>query len=210
MGAGLSRRCWNTIGRCAGAVAGLTLAVLLAGGVHTPAQAQNKLSDKSVQVLMEHAWKQLPPQVTTREGVTIVVDKTKRDQVVVPAETGREVIMVARMSAHAQLCSLVEEQKANYDTLRRRELAKKTWSDQQMLYIHWLHITVVQWLTGTLTLRDTQDGTVVSQQRPVTTGPCSEADKQRIKDQITAYINAAPASPASKTAEPVKTGTQKK
>ena len=53
-----------------------------------------------------------------------MVDKTKPNEVIIPLETAREVIHAGRLSAHAQLCELVEEQRANYQTLMRREEAK--------------------------------------------------------------------------------------
>ena len=55
---------------------------------------------------------------------------------------------MARLSAHAQLCELLEEQRANYQTMMRREAAKSKWTDQQLLYISQLHLFTVMTLTG--------------------------------------------------------------
>jgi len=136
-----------------GTKAGVALvwaAALLAGAV-APALAQTKeLSDKSVLTLMRYAWGMVPQKFTTPLGKTIEVDKTKPSDSIVPLETAREIIHAARLSAFAQLCELVEEQRANYQTLMRREEAKAKWTDQQMLFINQLHLFTVMTLTGRL------------------------------------------------------------
>ena len=56
--------------------------------------------------------------------------------------------MVARLSAYAQVCDSIEEQRANYRTFMKREEAKGKWSDQQLLFINQLHLFTVMTLTG--------------------------------------------------------------
>jgi len=188
----------------------LVAALAAAGSV--PVLAQNKeLSEKSVQMLMQYAWALTPPKFTAPDGKTIEVDKTKPKDVIVSIDVAREVIMVGRLSAHAQSCELTEEQRANYLTLMRREQAKSQWSDQQLLYISQLHTTTVMMMTGKLLLVEKAGEKVVSE-REIKAGraeSCSDTERQRVKTQIAAYINTAPAQ-AAKTAEPAKAGTQKK
>ena len=96
----------------------------VAGSV--PVLAQNKeLSDKSVLTLMQYAWAMVPAEVhhARRQDDRCRQDQAQRD-VIVPMDMAREVIRVARLSAYAQLCELPEEQRANYQTLMRREEAK--------------------------------------------------------------------------------------
>src|SRR5690606_30014072 len=114
-----------------GAIAGLVAFAGLA--VAADAQSQGKLSDKSVHTLMEYAWQILPSKFTMPDGKVIEVDKSKRDGNIVPVENGRDIIRVGYSSAQAQICEMWEEQQANYDTLMRREVVKKKWTDQQML-----------------------------------------------------------------------------
>ena len=103
MGAGLSKRCWSRTARCVGAGASLMLVAALAVAGSVPVLAQNKeLSDKSVQMLMQYAWALAPQKFTAPDGKTIEVDKTKPKDVIVPIDMAREVIMVGRLSAHAQ------------------------------------------------------------------------------------------------------------
>ena len=212
MGAGLSMRCGKRIAKRAGVGASILLAAAVAAAGSAPAQAQNKeLSDKSVQLLMQYAWALTPPKFTAPDGKTIEVDKTKPKDVIVSIDVARDVVRVARLTAYAQLCELAEEQRANYQTLMRREEAKSTWTDQQLLYISQLHLFTVMTLTGKVQIVEKEGNkqVVVKETKSSKAESCTDTERQRVKTQIVAYINAAPA-PAAKSAEPVKAGTQKK
>ena len=178
-------------------------AVLVAAAAAVPAAAAKDLSDRSVRVLMDYAWALVPQKFRTPDGKTIEVDRTKKSDVVVPLDTAREVIRVARLSAHAQMCDLPEEQVANYQTLMRREAAKKKWTEQQLLYINQLHLFTVMWLTGKVKLveRDSKEGqqqtpdkeVVVEDNAPGKVETCSPAQKDKVKEQISAYLKLEPA-----------------
>jgi hypothetical protein len=210
-----------------GATAGVTLlwAGAFMAAVAGPAFAQNKeLSDKSVLTLMRYAWGMVPEKFTTPLGKTILVDKTKASEAIVPLEIAREVIRVARMSAYAQLCELAEEQRANYQTLMRREEAKSKWSDQQLLFINQLHLFTVMTLTGKVQLveKDGDKQVVVQEGKAARTESCTDTERKKVQDQIMAYVNsappsappaaaaaAAPATPPAKRAEPTPTSQKK-
>jgi hypothetical protein len=190
---------------CAAAIALLSVGSTLAQG--------KELSEKSVQLLMQYAWALTPAKFTSPDGKTIEVDKTKPKEVMVSLDVAREVIKVARLSAYAQLCELAEEQRANYQTLMRREVAKSKWSDQQLLYISQLHLFTVMTLTGKVQIvqKEGDKQVVVQESKAPKATSCNDSERQNVKAQITSYINAAPATASSKkTAEPVKAGTQKK
>jgi hypothetical protein len=195
---------------CAGAV----VAALVA-----PTFAQNKeLSDKSVLTLMRYAWGMVPEKFTTPLGKTIIVDKSHPSESIVPLDIAREVIRVARLSAYAQLCELQEEQRANYQTLMRREEAKSKWSDQQILFINQLHLFTVMTLTGKVQLieKDGDKQVVVHEGKPIKAESCTDTERKKIQDQIMAFVNAAPAPPPAaamptpdKRAEPTPTSQRK-
>jgi hypothetical protein len=192
-----------------GAKAGvaLLLAGAATGALTGPAFAQNKeLSDKSVLTLMRYAWGMVPEKFTTPLGKTIIVDKAHASESVVPLDIARDVVRVARMSAYAQLCELPEEQRANYQTLMRREEAKAKWSDQQMLFINQLHLFTVMTLTGKVQLveKDGDKQVVVQESKPPKTETCTDTERKKIQDQIMAYVNSPPPSPpaAAASAEP--------
>ena len=183
--------------------------------------AQNKeLSDKSVLTLMRYAWGMVPEKFTTPLGKTIIVDKAHASESIVPLDVAREVIRVARLSAYAQLCDLPEEQRANYQTLMRREEARSKWSDQQMLFINQLHLFTVMTLTGKVQLveKDGDKQVVVQESKSLKAESCTDTERKKVQDQIMAYVNAAPAPPPAaaaavpppdKRAEPTPTSQKK-
>lgn len=171
-----------------GALAGL---VALAGlAVSAEAQTQGKLSDKSVNTLMEYAWQILPHKFTTPEGKVIEVDKKKREGNIVPMENGRDIIRVSYASAQAQVCELWEEQQANYDTLMRREVLKKKWTDQQLLYITTLHRMTIHAVAGKLKVEEKAgDLKVILEPIKPGEGKCTDEQKSKIREGILAYVN---------------------
>jgi hypothetical protein len=193
------------MGKGAKAVAMLVWACAAVGAVTGPAFAQNKeLSDKSVMTLMRYAWTLVPEKFTTPLGKTIIVDKSKSSESTVPVDIAREVVRVARLSAYAQLCELAEEQRANFQTLMRREEAKGKWTDQQMLFINQLHLFTVMTLTGKVQLveRDGDKEVVVQEGKALKTESCTDTERKKVQDQIVAYVNSAPppVSPAAAAA----------
>lgn len=167
------------------------------------------LSDRSVQVIMDYAWTLTPAQFSKKDGTVIIVDKNKRDQAMVPIDVAREVVRVGRLSAHAQVCNLPEEQTLNHRSLMRREVEKKKWSDQQELYINQLHLTTVMLLTGKIKLVEKDgDKEVVIDEKQAPQQTCSEEQKQKVKDLIAAYVKTGPALASNeKGASPAATGS---
>ena len=174
------------------------ITMLLLGSPSALVAQTKELSDKSVLTLMKYAWSMVPEKFTTPLGKTILVDRSKPSESIVPMETAREVIHVARLSAYAQLCELAEEQRANYQTYMRREEAKGKWTDQQMLFINQLHLFTVMTLTGKVQLveKDGDKQVVVQEGKPIKTESCSDTEKQKIQAQIMAFVNANPTPPA--------------
>ncbi len=159
-----------------------------------PVQAAEQLSDKSIQTFMDYAWSLVPQQFTKPDGKTITVDKKKREDVMVPLELAREVVRVGRISAHAQICDLIDDQVLNYNSLMRREVDKKKWTEQQLLYISQLHLTTVMLLTGKIKLVETQgDKQVVVEEGKDVYQTCSAEQKGKVKELITTYVKAGPA-----------------
>ena len=165
------------------------------------ANAADELSEKSVQTFMDYAWGLVPQQFTMPNGKTITVDKKKKDEVMVPVDVAREVIRVGRLSAHAQICELQEDQVRNYNSLMRREIEKKKWTDQQTLFISQLHLTTVMLLTGKIKLVDNQGGKeVVVEEGKANTQTCSNEQRAKVKEVIATYVKAGPALAAAEPA----------
>lgn len=191
--------------KCIGAAAALM--AMLPGS----ATAQDEMSEKSVRTVMQYAWLQLPAQYTTKDGKTIITDKAKPDSVIIPLDEAREVIKVGYRSAHAQICNLKEDQILNRNSLMRREVEKKKWSDQQLLYIQQLHLTTVMLMTGTVKVVEKIDGKdVVTDEKPgYQAGTCNDEQRSKVKEAIAGYIKTGPAVALSPppSAAPTATGS---
>jgi Spy/CpxP family protein refolding chaperone len=191
------------------AFVGAVLAGAAALAATTASAGEGDLSDKSVQVIMDYAWALTPQQFSKKDGTVIVVDKSKRDAVMVPLDVAREVVRVARISAHAQVCNLPEEQTLNHRSLMRREVDKKKWTDQQTLYINQLHLTTVMLLSGKIKLVEKdgdKDVVVDEKQQPQQT--CTDEQRQKVKDLVAAYVKAGPSLASNeKAASPEPTGS---
>lgn len=160
------------------------------------AEATTLPSDKAVESIMNYAWAMLPGQFTNKDGKVIVVDKTKRESVEVPKDVAREVVRVGTLSAHAQACNLPEEQSLNHRSLMKREVDKKTWTDQQKLWINQLHLTTVMVLTGKIKAVETEGGKEISVvETKAATNTCTPEQAQAVKDKIKAYVDAGPQLP---------------
>jgi hypothetical protein len=82
----------------------------------------------------------------------------------------------------------------------RREEAKTKWTPQQMVYISQLHLTTVMLLTGKIRLveKDGDKEVVVEggedeSKKPAQT--CSDEQRSKVKEMITAYVAAGPQAP---------------
>jgi hypothetical protein len=199
-----------------GARAGLAALLLLTASCGSAAAQNKELSDKSVLTLMQYAWSLVPNKFTSPDGKVIEVDKSKPSEVVVPMETAREAIKVARLSAYAQVCDLIEEQRANYQTFMKREQAKAKWTDQQLLFINQLHLFTVMTLTGKVKLveKDGDKEVILNSDKPEKAPTCTDTERKKVESQIKSYVAAnvppAPAPAASADPAPVRPASQKK
>jgi hypothetical protein len=173
------------------------VALLAASVVAGPAHAQ-ELSEKAARAFMEYAWSLTPEAFTKPNGETILIDKKKKDEVLIPVEVARDVIRVGRLSAHAQVCDLAQDQSDNHNSLMKREIDSKKWTPQQIVYINQLHLTVVMLLTGRIKLVEKEGGKeVVIEEAAHQAQTCSAEQKQKVKEMIAAYVKTGPAVAAS-------------
>lgn len=191
-------------------------ALLAAGAVLAPANAQ-ELSEKATRTFMEYAWQLTPAAFTKPDGTTIQIDKKKKGDVMVPLDVARKVIRAGRLSAHAQVCELAQDQSDNHNSLMRRHLQTKKWTPQQLVYINQLHLTTVMLLTGRIMLVEKQgDKEVVIEEEKRKAQTCSEEQKQKVKEMIAAYVKSGPsrtkkaASASAVDAQPAATAPVKK
>ena len=177
-------------------LAALALAGVVPAG-QVRAEAAAGPSKELVNAVINYAWAMLPAQFSSWDGKVVSVDKSKRDVVMVPDDVAQEVVRVARISAHAQVCNLPELQSLNHRSLMKRETEKKTWTDQQKLWINQLHLTTVMLLTGKIKAVETEGGkevAVVETKEPPNT--CTEEQKQAVTAKINDYVKNGPKLPA--------------
>ncbi len=160
-----------------------------------------ELSEKAVRSFMDYAWSLTPQQFSRTDGSVIQIDKKKKDEVLIPVENAREVIMAGRLSAHAQVCDLADDQKNNHRALMRREEARGKWTPQQVVYVSQLHLTTVMLLTGKIKLVEKQgDKEVVVDEAKTPAQSCTDEQRAKVKERIAAYVAASPAPKAAAVA----------
>ena len=75
----------------------------------------------------------------------------------------------------------------------RREQVQHKWTPQQMVYISQLHLTTVMLLTGRIKLVEKQgDKEVVVDESKEPAQTCTEEQRKKVKEMITAYVAASP------------------
>jgi hypothetical protein len=114
--------------------------------------------------------------------------------VLIPLDVAREVIRAGRLTAHAQVCELTQEQADNHNSLMRRHVQNSKWTPQQIVYINQLHLTVVMLLTGRIRLVEKDgDKEVVIEDTQSKAQSCTAEQKQKVKELIAAYVKSGPA-----------------
>jgi hypothetical protein len=174
--------------------AGKVLACAMAFALVPVASASaQELSEKAITSFMEYAWSLTPQQFTKPDGSTIIIDKKKKEESIVPVDVAREVIKVGRRSAHAQVCDLHDEQILNHRSMMWREDSKKKWTPQQLVYISQLHLTTVMLLTGKIKLVEKDgDKEVVVEEGKAPNTSCTAEQREQVKKLIVEYVNSGP------------------
>jgi hypothetical protein len=150
-----------------------------------------ELSMKSVKLITGFALTTIPSEIKQPDGKMLKIDRSKLDKILVPLEDARRIIIVARNSAHAQSCDMLDLQADNYLAMINSERAKNKWTPEQLLFINRLHLFTVMWLTGNVKFLE-KDGkkepTVISQSKAPEKKACTDQDKAQIKATIDAYV----------------------
>lgn len=161
-------------------------------GSAAPASTQ-KLSEHAVRSFMEYAWSLTPQQFSKPDGSVVVIDKNKKSEVEVPFDVARDVIKAGRLSAHAQICDLRDEQVQNHRALMRREEAMRRWTQQQLVYISQLHLTTLMLMTGRIRLVEQEgDKQVVIDEKKEPPQICTEEQRNKVRELINAYVATSP------------------
>jgi hypothetical protein len=154
-------------------------------------EVKDELSVKSVQLISGFALTTIPSEIKQADGTVLKIDRKNLDNILVPIEDARRIILTARNSAHAQICDLPELQAENYLAMMRVEQAKKKWSKEQMLFINRLHLFTVMWLTGNVRFLE-KDGKkepqVIAEPDKGEKKTCTAEEKESVKANIEAFL----------------------
>ncbi len=153
--------------------------------------SSGELSLKSVKLITGFALTTIPSEIKQPDGKILKIDRSNLNKVLVPLEDARRVIMVARNSAHAQMCDLLDVQADNYLAMMNSERAKGKWTPEQLVFINRLHLFTVMWLSGNVKFlaKDGKDKPqVISESKQPEKRTCTDAEKAAIKSRIEAYV----------------------
>lgn len=178
------------------------------------------LSDSAVRVLMTYAFSLIPEAQPGPDGKPVKVDKTDPNVFLIPDEDARRVIRAATRSAYAEACQLENLALANYQAMMQSEMAKKVWSEQQLLMINALHKFSSSYFSGNAKITEVPDeggAAVAKGDAPPSQGadlvapkrpPCPPEQKQKVENAINAYVQSAqaPAPQAAPAAPPAVSG----
>ena len=172
------------------------------------AAAKGGLSDSAVRVLMTYAFSIIPEQHQGPDGKPVKIDKTDPNVFLIPDEDARRVIRAATRSAYAEACQLENLALANYQAMMQSEMAKKIWSEQQLLMINALHKFSSSYFSGNAKITEVPDegdtavakGDAQSAPGPDLVAPtrpqCPPEQRQKVENAINAYVQSAHAPPA--------------
>ncbi len=180
--------------------------------VAAPADApKDKLSDSAVRVMSTFALSILPDEIpsSTEKGGMVKLDKSNPNLYLIPIDDARRIIRVATRSAYAEVCNLLELEKANYNTLMRTEQLRNVWTEQQMMFIRALHTFATSYFAGNvkITEQDADAGKAKSgapaanaangESKTITSKKleCSDEQRAKVTQSITAYVAAGPKAP---------------
>jgi len=172
------------------------LSLVLFTGVAFAQEKQDKkqIKDKTVQTLMKYALSLMPEVYTGPDGKKIAIEKNKPNEVLIPIDDSRRIIIVGVRSANAQNCDLKIMQTLNHNAMIKYEKVFKTWSLKQKLFINQLHLFTVLYMTGNVKFNDEEDSKKTSSKPPKKGDldnkyKCSDEERQKVTDNIDAYLD---------------------
>ena len=185
-------------------------------------QGESKgMSDSAVRVLMTYAFSIIPDEAKGPDGKPVKTDKSDPKPFLIPNDDARRVIRAATRAAYAEVCDLPELGRANFETLMKGEEDRGSWSPQQLHMINALYLFSVSYFTGNIkiTAKEQPDAAAAAPTGGVSTAAkeappageagsdatrvisaeapkCPPAQKQKVKNAINAYVQAAKTAPA--------------
>jgi len=171
--------------------AGFTLvAVMAVVGLSTSAPARAQISDQSVNWYIQFVWNNLGAQFSERDGTVVRIDKNKKDEVIVPIDVARDVIVGGWRGARMRICELPNEFTANFELTRAGANSKGKWSAQQRHFMKALFQRVVQLNSGKTKVVVSEDGKVVKEEvvKSKVIKDCTDEERESLRKEVKAMV----------------------
>ena len=161
---------------------------VLAIGVSAPAHAQ--ISDQSVNWYIQFVWNNLGAQFSERDGTVVRIDKSKKEEVIVPIDVARDVIVGGWRGARTRICDLTDEFAANFELTRANANKKGNWTAQQRHFMKALFQRVVQLNSGKTKVVVSEDGKVVKEEvvKSKIIKDCTDEERESLRKEIKAMV----------------------
>lgn len=168
----------------------LTGVMIVVAGLATSSPARAQISDQSVKWYIDFVWNNLGAQFSDRDGSVVRIDKTKKDEVVVPLDVARHVIVGGWRGARTRICDLPEEFNANFEITRATSNRMGTWSSQQRHFMKALFQRVVQLNSGNTKVVVREDGKVVEEKtvKSKVIKDCTDEERESLRKEIKAMV----------------------
>jgi len=176
-------------------VTALSLVLLTGVAFAQEKTEQKQIKDKTVKTLMKYALSLMPEVYTGPDGKKIAIEKNKPNEVLIPIDDSRRIIIVGVRSANAQNCDLKIMQTLNHNAMIKYEKVFKTWSLKQKLFINQLHLFTVLYMTGNVKFNDEEEGSKKASNEPPKKPnlenkyKCSDEERQKVTENIDAYLD---------------------
>jgi hypothetical protein len=172
--------------------------------------ASKGLSDSAVRVMSTFAISILPDKLPNAKGEMVKLDKSDPNKYLIPLDDARRVIRVATRSAYAEVCQLLDLEKANFNAMMRSEQARQVWSPEQMMFIQALHTFATSYFAGNVKITEqsadgAKSGSLAKESAAaanaangatttITTKKleCAPGQKEKVAAAITSYVQSAP------------------
>ena len=177
--------------RCLKQLMAVSLGIFLfsTSAIAQDAEKKPEIKDKTVKTLMRFAFGLMPEVYTGPDGKKITINKKNPDEVIIPIDDARRIILVADRSAKAQNCDLKVMQTLNHNAMVKYEQVFKNWTEKQKLFINQLHLFTVLYMTGNVKIEEgeTESKSETEAEKDVKIS-CSEEQKKQVQKSIDEYL----------------------
>lgn len=181
--------------RCLKQLMAVTLGIFLltTSAIAQDAGKKPEIKDKTVKTLMKFAFGLMPEVYTGPDGKKITINKKNPDEVIIPVDDARRIILVADRSAKAQNCDLKVMQTLNHNAMVKYEQIFKSWTDKQKLFINQLHLFTVLYMTGNVKFNEKQKtkeqiAADVKKSDVKNTYKCSDDERKKVAASVDEYL----------------------